>query len=174
MRRVVQLVALVVFGAVVLTQCRRPWGWPGRFILWLMNINHSGLTDWGLRHMPVQAGDTILDVGCGGGRTVQKLAVMARDGHVHGVDYSSASVAAARRTNDAAIRAGRVTIERGSVAALPFRDRTFDLVTAIETHYYWPDLAANLREVRRVLKPGGRLLIVAEVHRRGGLLALPY
>src|SRR5262249_38423994 len=148
--------------------------WPGRLFLWLMNITHGGLTDWGLGQVSVGKRDTILDIGCGGGRTVEKLAAMASEGHVHGLDYSDASVAAARQTNANSIRAGRVEIARGSVSALPFRDRMFDLVTAIETHYYWPDLSADLREVLRVLKPGGRLVIVAEVHRRSGVLALPY
>jgi SAM-dependent methyltransferase len=42
------------------------------------------------------------------------------------------------------------------------------VVTAVETHYYWPDLPANMREVLRVLKPGGTIALIAEVHRRRG------
>ncbi|HEY6894190.1 MAG TPA: class I SAM-dependent methyltransferase [Rhodanobacteraceae bacterium] len=127
-----------------------------------MNVTHSGLADWGLSHVIVGRADRILDVGCGGGRTVQKLAQMASDGHVDGVDYSSASVAVARRTNADAIANGHVTVEHGSVSALPFTDRTFDLVTAVETHYYWPNLEASMREVLRVLKPGGTFALIAE------------
>ena len=53
---------------------------------------------------------------------------------------------------------------------LPFPDRMFDLATAVETHYYWPDLPADLREVLRVLKPGGTLVIIAESYKgfKGG------
>jgi ubiquinone/menaquinone biosynthesis C-methylase UbiE len=130
-----------------------------------MNIAHAALTDWGLSHVKVGRADTILDVGCGGGRTVQRLATLAPEGKVWGVDYSSASVAASQRTNADAIAAGRVRIELGSVAALPFADRTFDVVTAVETHYYWPDLEANLREILRVLKPGGTVALIAETVR---------
>jgi SAM-dependent methyltransferase len=43
----------------------------------------------------------------------------------------------------------------------------FDLVTAVETHYYWPDLNADMREVRRVLKPGAALIIIAEAYKGG-------
>jgi len=82
--------------------------------------------------------------------------------------YSKACVAVSRATNAAGIAAGRVEVREGSVSRLPFPDAAFDLVTAVETHYYWPDLAANVREVLRVLKPGARFIIIAELykHRR--------
>jgi SAM-dependent methyltransferase len=51
------------------------------------------------------------------------------------------------------------------VSQLPFPDATFDLVTAVETHYYWPDLPRDVREVMRALKRGGRLLVIAETYR---------
>src|SRR5260370_33010975 len=64
-------------------------------------------------------------------------------------------------------------MEEGSVTALPFPDRTFDIVTAVETHYYWPDLPANVREILRVLKPGGTFALIAETY-LGGSFLLPY
>ena len=147
------------------SQLQRPTGWRGRFMLWRMNSGHSKLTDWGLEHVTVEKHDTILDVGCGGGRTIGKLAAKATDGRVYGVDYSEASVAASRRTNALAIRAGRVEVRLGAVSQLPFGDHMFDLVTAVETHFWWPDLSIAMREIHRVLKPGGRLIIIAEVYR---------
>jgi len=56
---------------------------------------------------------------------------------------------------------------------LPFPDGTFDMVTAVETHYYWPDLPANVREILRVLKPGGTFSLIAETY-RGGPFRLVY
>jgi SAM-dependent methyltransferase len=50
---------------------------------------------------------------------------------------------------------------------LPFPDCAFDVVTAVETHYYWPDLPANVREVHRVLKPGGSFVLIAETYNGG-------
>jgi ubiquinone/menaquinone biosynthesis C-methylase UbiE len=132
-----------------------------------MNIRHAKLTDWGLEHVSIKRGDVILDVGCGGGRTVRKLAAVAAEGKVHGIDHSEESVAAARRTNKQEIERGRVEIRQGSVSALPFTGDLFDLVTAVETHYFWPDLPADMREVLRVLKPGGRLVIIAEAYKGG-------
>jgi ubiquinone/menaquinone biosynthesis C-methylase UbiE len=108
---------------------------------------------------------SVLDVGCGGGRTIEKLVAASPDGRVFGVDYSPASVAVARERNRSSIERGRVEIREASVSSLPFPDEMFDLVTAIETHYYWPDLPADVREVMRALKPGGTFVIIAETYR---------
>lgn len=90
---------------------------------------------------------------------------MANEGKVYGVDYSRESVAVAARTNRQWIAVGRVEIREASVSQLPFSEGTFDVVTAVETHFWWPDLSADVREVLRVLKPGGALVIIAEVYR---------
>lgn len=151
---------------------RKPAGWPGKASLWLMNRRHSSVTDWGLSHVSIERQFTILDVGCGGGRTIDKLATMASAGKVCGVDVSEQSVAVSRTTNAKWIAAGRVDIRQAAVSQLPFPDATFDLVTAVETHYYWPGIVADLREIRRVLKPGGRVVIIAETYKGRSLDAL--
>jgi ubiquinone/menaquinone biosynthesis C-methylase UbiE len=133
-----------------------------------MNISHSGVTDWGLSHVSVAADATILDVGCGGGRTIAKLAATAVRGKVYGVDHAQASVEASTKMNAKAIASGRVEIHSGSVSQLPFPDNTFDLVTAIETHFWWPDLPNDMGEVFRVTKHGGTVLLVAEVYKGAG------
>lgn len=146
-------------------QCSKPTGWVGRFTLWRMNAGHSGLTDWGLGHISVRDHDKILDIGCGGGRTVSKLAAIATQGKVYGVDYSQESVAATKKTNARGIDLGRVEVRLGSVSQLPFPDGMFDLVTAVETHFWWPDLPGDMREVFRVTKPGGTLIVIAEFYK---------
>ena len=151
----------------VIAQCRKPSGLFGRLMLWEMNRHHSKLTDWGLSHVKIKKTDTILDVGCGGGRTIKKLAAIATDGKVHGIDYSEESVTAAHRANVRWIDIGRVSIREGTVSQLAFDDGTFDLVTAIETHLFWPDLPNDFREIYRVLKPLGTLLVVAEIYKGG-------
>ncbi len=62
-----------------------------------MNVSHSRVADWGLQHVRIEKDFTILDVGCGGGRTIQKLAALATEGIVYGVDYAKGSVAASRQ-----------------------------------------------------------------------------
>ncbi len=160
--------AVVILLAVWLSfQVRKPSGWLGRRVVRAMNLGHATMTTWALQQLTIPSDAVILDVGCGGGSTVRKLAAVAPQGRVVGIDYSPASVAVSRQTNLDDIQRGRVQIELGSVAALPFADGTFDLVTAVETHYYWPDLAANVREIYRVLKPGGRVALIAETYNGG-------
>ena len=154
-------------GHRLLRQCSKPAGWVGRLNLRSMNRRHSKVTEWGLEHIAIGGRETILDVGCGGGMTIRRLAAMATEGKVYGVDYSAESVAVAQRINRPLIEAGRVEVREASVSHLPFADRSFDLVTAVETHYYWPDLVGDLREVLRVLKPGGTLLVIAEAYKGG-------
>lgn len=160
--------SLVTWGVAIgaayafIRQCRKPTGWMGRRLARAMNIGHGGLTSWGLEPLRIGTDSRVLDIGCGGGQTIRRLAALATNGRVDGVDYSSASVAVAQQQNADLIAAGRVTVQQGSVSHLPFPDASFDVVTAIETHYYWPDLANDFREVLRVLKPGGRFVLVAE------------
>jgi len=154
-------------GSKLLHQCRKPAGWLGGLILRDMNRRHSSVTDWGLQYISIENHHTILDVGCGGGRTIHKLAAIAMQGKIYGIDHSEESVATASRTNKKWIEMGRVEIQQGSVSHLPFPGQMFDLVTAVETHYYWPDLPADMREVLRVLKPDGALVIIAEAYKGG-------
>ena len=167
MSKILRLVLPVLLAAWLFRQVRKPSGWLGRRVVRAMNLSHSAMTDWGLQKVGVAKGAAILDVGCGGGWTVQKLAGLASEGRVIGLDYSAASIAVSRNTNAQGIEAGRVQMVLGSVAALPFSDRTFDMVTAVETHYYWPDLPVNVREILRVLKPGGTFALIAETYRGG-------
>jgi ubiquinone/menaquinone biosynthesis C-methylase UbiE len=174
--RVLQILRLmlpILLVVWIFHQVRKPSGWLGRGVVRTMNLSHASLTDWGLQQVTVPKSAAILDVGCGGGGTVRRLAVLAPEGKIVGLDYSAASVAVSRDTNAKEIEAGRVQIERGSVVALPFPDRTFDVVTAVETHYYWPNLPANVREILRVLKPGGTFALIAETY-RGGPFRLVY
>jgi len=164
-RQLLTLLAVVILLPYVLRQVRKPGRWFGRLFLWSMNRSHSSLTDWGLTHVTIGKHFAILDVGCGGGRTVQKLAAIATEGRVVGIDYSVGSVEASRAKNAEKIREGRVEISQASVSRLPFPDATFDLVTAVETHYYWPDRSADLKEVLRVVKPGGVAIVIAETYK---------
>ena len=144
------------------TNCAHPKGRMGRAMLQFMNCCHAPLTNWGLGLVDVQDGWTMLDIGCGGGATLQRLLKRSKNATVYGIDISEESVAKAKKVN-ADVLEKQVFVTQGSAEKLPYKDGAFDLVTAVETVYFWPNLANCLQEVRRVLKPGGRFAIMVEV-----------
>jgi ubiquinone/menaquinone biosynthesis C-methylase UbiE len=144
------------------SQCARPEGTLGRAMLCFMNYTHAPLTNWGLKLVHVQDGWTMLDVGCGGGFTIRRLLNRSKDAQVYGIDISEESVTKARKVN-ADVLDKQVYVTQGSAEQLPYSDEMFDLVTAVETVYFWPNLPDCLQEVRRVLKPGGKFAIMVEV-----------
>jgi ubiquinone/menaquinone biosynthesis C-methylase UbiE len=98
-----------------------------------------------LTHIEITADAIALDVGCGGGRTLSRLAAMAPDGIVYGIEYAKGSVAQTRAHNCKLANAGKVVVENASVSQLPFEDGKFDVATAVETQYHWPSIEAECR-----------------------------
>jgi len=135
----------------------------GNFILWSMNIGHEKLAKWGLSYLDIREKESILDVGCGGGKNISNFLETARHARVYGVDYSGASVEKSKAFNRKAIEEGRAKVIQASVEKLPFDNESFDLVTAFETIYFWPDLSNNFREIYRVLRNGGTFLVCNEI-----------
>ena len=134
----------------------------GRAMLKFMNLCHAPLTNWGLKLVKIQDGWTMLDIGCGGGATLQRLLKRSKDAQVYGIDISEESVAKAMKVN-ADVIDEQVFVTQGSAEKLPYEDGMFDLVTAVETVYFWPNLPDCLKEVYRVLKQGGKFAIMVEV-----------
>lgn len=104
----------------------------------------------------------MLDIGFGGGASLKRMLKRSKGGMVYGIDISEESVEKARKLN-ADVLGKQVFIQQGSVTELPYDDWKFDLVTAVETVYFWPNLPECIKEVYRVLKPGGRFAIMVEV-----------
>ena len=141
---------------------RKPVGFGGKIMVAMMNLGHSAVARWGLQFLNTAPDAKVLDCGCGGGANIKKLLKLCPKGKVQGIDYSAVSVEKARKVNAGAIAAGQCTVQQASIAELPFEAEQFDVVTAFETVYFWPELAQNFREVYRVLKPGGTFLICNE------------
>lgn len=141
---------------------KKPEGLGGKIMVAMMNSGHSKLADWGMSFLGLSTDAAVLDCGCGGGANLRKLLKRCPNGTVTGIDYSSVSVEKSKRLNAKAISEGRCCVLEASVAALPFEDNKFDVVTAFETVYFWSGLVDCFREVYRVTKTGGIFLICNE------------
>ena len=105
----------------------------------------------------IEPADHILDVGCGHGRSLTELATRAPRGRVIGVDPSELMVEIATQRSRSLIEAARVDVVLSSVQMLPFPDGMFDKALCVHVLYFWKDTETSLREIARVMKPGGRL-----------------
>ena len=92
---------------------------------------------------------------------MQRLLKRSKGGKAYGIDISEESVIRAKIVN-ADVLDKQVFVEQGSAESLPYKDEQFDLVTAVETIYFWPNIPGCLKEVLRVLKSGGRFVIIVE------------
>ncbi len=144
----------------LMRQGSQPSGLLGRLVGNLMNLSHKKIYLWGLSHLSFRNDSKALDIGCGGGEVIKLLAQRMPEGKVCGIDHSPEMVRLSRRVNKAFLKKDRVEIHKGSVFSLPFQDNLFEIVTAFETIQFWPDLKHDLQEVKRVLQPSGRFLVV--------------
>ena len=151
----------------LMDQYRRPTGRRGRLVAKLMNREHEQLTLWGLTKVTIGSDYVVLGVGCGGGKTVSLLAQRAPKGKVFGTDYSADMVEYSKKVNKKLIAQNRVEIVEGSVEKMVFPNDYFDLVTAFETYYFWTNFPDALKEIKRVLTPGGKLFLVNEMVQDG-------
>lgn len=145
----------------LLINAGNPQGELGEKLINNMNKNHEGLAVWGVGHLDISNDAVILDIGCGGGVNVERFLGLT-DNKVYGIDYSELSVERSRQLNKSEIKNGRCEIRQESVSEMSFDDNTFDIITAFETVYFWPDFENDLKEVRRILKEEGIFLICNE------------
>ena len=103
-------------------------------------------------------GEDILEIGFGPGRTLGLL--VERGARATGVDVSEAMVRLAERRNSELIRTGTLTLHHGEGVTLPLDDNTQDAVLSVHNLYFWPKPEATIAEIARVLRPGGRILLV--------------
>jgi SAM-dependent methyltransferase len=143
-------------------QVARPSGEVGIAVGEYMNRVNARLIEAAFRLLAPPANARVLEIGFGNGVTIGRLLAMAPGLAYAGVEVSETMLAAAREHNRAALEAGRVALHRASVERLPFADAAFDRALAVNTIYFWPDQLAGLKELRRVLRADG-LLVVASI-----------
>jgi ubiquinone/menaquinone biosynthesis C-methylase UbiE len=146
----------------LLKQFGHPSGGWGRVAGWVMARTNRRLNAWTVRQMDLRPGERILEVGFGPGLALRMIAEKNPQVLVDGIDFSLVMVRQAGRRNAWAIRQGQVAIRYGTVADLPYRAAIFDKAFAVNNIREWSDPALGLKEVWRVLKPGGVVAITMQ------------
>ena len=141
-------------------QARNAKGLLGRLIASIMARETWDVNQRAIEALEVEPRDHILDVGCGHGRGLAALAALALEGRVAGADPSALMAEIAVRRSRELVRARRVGVVIAGADAMPFPDAAFDKVMCVHVIYFWTDQNAALREIARVLKPRGRLVLV--------------
>lgn len=152
-------------------QFHRPTGAAGQLAGWIMSRRSSNVarSRWAVQVLDVRPTERVLELGCGPGVAVAALA--ARAATVVGIDHSAVMIAQAHRRNRAAVRAGRVRLIEASVADLPDLGPPFDAALAVNTLGMWPEPVDRLREIRGLLRPGGRIALVSQPRCAGATAA---
>lgn len=147
-------------------QAVRPTGLVGRVMGLLMARMNDAQNRITVARLPLADGCAVLEIGFGPGKALQQIAGKSGAGRIDGVDHSPLMVETARRRNHKPVAAGRMSLQAGDVAALPCAAGTYEVAFAINSFQQWPDQQAALRNIHRVLKPGGTLCLSIRVPKR--------
>tara|TARA_R110002049_G_scaffold308754_1_gene513919 strand:+ start:62218 stop:62904 length:687 start_codon:yes stop_codon:yes gene_type:complete len=140
-------------------QLRKPVGNIGKEVGLQMNRGNKFICINSYKVLNPKACDRILEIGMGNGFFIKDLLAMADNLDYTGVDFSKTMVEEASALNKKLIGTGKVRFCEASIEKLPFNDNSFDCITTTNTLYFWPKPENDVKELSRVLKPGGKLLI---------------
>ena len=141
-----------------ITQCMKPHGEEGIQTIENMNENHRPISEFAFKCINVGKNDKILDIGCGGGVNIEKFLKLTEN-NVDGLDYSEVSVSQSIKRNRKSVDIGRCRVIQAGVSSMPIEDMSYDLVSAFETIYFWPDIGNTFKEVLRIIKANGQFII---------------
>jgi SAM-dependent methyltransferase len=146
------------------SQFMRPRGFAGWLVGWEMALRPSNRkrSIWAVGQLGVEPSDRALEIGFGPGIAIRELSRRATHGLVCGVDHSAVMVRQATRRNAAVVRAGRVELRLGSAEHLPAFAELFDKVLAVNNMGMWREPTERLKEIHRLMRPGGRIAIVSQ------------
>lgn len=146
-------------GVYVLRQFGRPHGPLAGFFGALMNRGNRLINQVALDALDLSAGQRVLDVGFGGGVAIEMLLERKDAGFVGALDASADAVRGAHRRFATWLELGRVTIKLGVAESIPWAAGEFDRALSVNSLYYWSAPAEGVRELSRVLRPGGMVAL---------------
>ena len=143
-----------------------PKGFVGWLVAWMMPLAHSSIYKRVAKVLNLQPEDSLLEVACGSGRFLEGNA-----SHVHsvaGIDLSDVQIKMAKRRLRDRIAAGTAQIVQGDASRLPWDDNSFSVATSMGSFIGFPKPLESLKEVHRVLCPGGKAVISIEYNAEDG------
>jgi len=141
-------------------QARKPSGPIGRYIMTRMfNSGNADLNAFVQELLDIKTNDRVLEIGFGPGKLIAQMAEQIGSGRVEGIDFSAAMLEQASKANRSHIETGKVKLYQGECLVLPFADNSFDKLCAINILYFWKQPERYFREMWRVLKPQGKIVI---------------
>ncbi|MBK6342920.1 MAG: class I SAM-dependent methyltransferase [Flavobacteriales bacterium] len=153
-------------------QLRKPQGFMARKVGERMNAANRSLYEGAWKALDLRDGLSVLEIGFGNGLFFGDLARQAKALRLHGLDFSKEMVEQATERNAELIASGALSLAHGPSDRMPFADASFDRVFCINVVYFWDDPGSHLREVRRVLKPGGTFTAVLRT--RSSMEKMPF
>jgi len=153
-------------------QLRKPTGDFAKITGEQMNYFNEFLYDSVIDLMQLKNNESILEIGFGNGKFFNKLFSKADNLQISGLEYSKEMIEEANINNQSAISSGKLNIQFGNCSNMPFPDNSFDKLFCINVIYLWEDPANHLKEIRRVLKPGGRFY--TGIRTKESMLKIPF
>jgi ubiquinone/menaquinone biosynthesis C-methylase UbiE len=148
------------------TQFELPRGLIGRITLMFMNRGHKSIYNSVAKALELQAEDDLLEVACGNGHFIKNYA-----SHVHnvaGLDLSELCIKLATKKNKKRVVAGSAEFVQGEATQLPWEDNKFGVATSMGSFMMFPKPLESLKEMCRVLRPGGRVVVCIEWNAEDG------
>ena len=137
-----------------------PRGFIGWIMGWVMPIFHDSIYKLVYPVLDLQPQDNLLEVACGSGHFLKKYASNVK--RIAGLDLSDVMINMAKRKNKDRVAAGTAEFVQGEAMKLPWKDNTFSVVTSIGSFVYFSKPLESIREMYRVLYPGGRTVVSIE------------
>lgn len=140
---------------LIAKQLRLPSGLLAKYVGNKMNKSNEALYQLTLNNLNIKDGDSILEIGFGNGRFFSDLNKRGTNLIIRGIDHSSEMVTEAIINNKALHQTGRLQLSVGTSLSMPYEKDSFDKIICINVIYFWEDPELHLKEIFRILKPGG-------------------